>query len=285
MDDGSTDDTPAVMARYGDHVTYHRLAVNGDIADARSTCRLARGELIAFQDDDDLMPPDRIATLHDALCRFPTAVYAVGDMAIIDESGQRTGRRWLPERTDGQTRLITDSYAAVLWPTLPVLPHTTLFRRADGERIGWFDETFRYAAEDKDFFARLAQLGPVVYVPEVVSLVRRGHASLTHNSMRTEYWAMHLYRKHLFELRQAGGANGGLAALGTAAACWAARCGAPESTCETAAELRNLRDPVVRRCARNQVNDSVGVELHGSLDQSSQIFHGGLGWLHRSSSS
>ena len=98
----------------------------------------------------------------------------------------------------------------MLWPTLPVLPHTTLFRRTDGERIGWFDETFRYAAEDKDFFARLAKLGPVVYVPEVVSLVRRGHASLTRNSMRTEYWAMHLYRKHLDELRREGGQTAAL---------------------------------------------------------------------------
>ncbi len=175
--------------------------MNEGIAAARTAaCQLARGEFIAFQDDDDLMPADRITTLHDALRRFPSAIYAVGDMATIDEQGQLTGNRWLPEQPGRKTHLVEDAYAAVLWPTLPVLPHTTLFRHRDGERIGWFDPTFRYAAEDKDFFARLARLGPVAYVPEVVSLVRRGHTSLTRNSMRTEYWAMHLYRKHLQEL-------------------------------------------------------------------------------------
>ena len=99
VDDGSTDDTPAVMASYGDRIIYHRLAENGGIAAARTAaCQRARGELIAFQDDDDIMPAERISALHDALCRFPTAVYAVGDMAIIDDAGSSTGSRWLPER-------------------------------------------------------------------------------------------------------------------------------------------------------------------------------------------
>jgi hypothetical protein len=133
-------------------------------------------------------------------------VFAVGDLAVIDEQGRRTGNRWLPQK-EGQSsdaRLVEDGHSAVLWPTLPVLPHTTLFRRRDGERVGWFDPKFRYAAEDKDFFARLGALGPIAYVPEVVSLVRRGHGSLTTNSLRTEYWAMHLYEKHLGLLADEG---------------------------------------------------------------------------------
>lgn len=207
VDDGSTDDTPAVMERYGDRITYHRLIANQGIAEARATAgRLAHGDLIAYQDDDDLMPADRLTVLTNALQRFPSAVFAVGDLAVIDEQGRRTGSRWLPQK-EGQSsdaRLVEDGHSAVLWPTLPVLPHTTLFRRRDGERVGWFDPTFRYAAEDKDFFARLGALGPIAYVPEVVSLVRRGHASLTANSLRTEYWAMHLYEKHL-ELLAADG--------------------------------------------------------------------------------
>ena len=203
VDDGSTDDTPAVMASYGDRITYHRLSANKGIAEARTVaCRLARGDLIAFQDDDDLMPAERLTVLTRALQRFPSAIYAVGDLAVIDEQGRPTGNRWLPQK-EGQSsdaRLVEDGHSAVLWPTLPVLPHTTLFRRGDGERVGWFDPKFRYAAEDKDFFARLGALGPIAYVPEVVSLVRRGHVSLTANSLRTEYWAMQLYEKHLKQL-------------------------------------------------------------------------------------
>jgi hypothetical protein len=74
-----------------------------------------------------------------------------------------------------------------------------LFRRSDGEAIGWFDGDFRYAGEDKDFFARLALRGPVAYVPRVVSYLRRGsdHESVTSNRLRTAYWSLLLYRKHL----------------------------------------------------------------------------------------
>ncbi len=205
VDDGSSDGTPQVMAEYGHRIRYHRLPMNRGISEARTVaCGLAKGELIAFQDDDDLMPPERLTRLSAALARFPSAVYAVGDLAVVDRDGHPTGHRWLPAPTAGQDtepRLIEDGYSAVLWPTLPVLPHTTLFRRLDGEQVGWFDPLFRYAAEDKDFFARLGEMGPIAYVPEIVSLVRRGHTSLTANSLRTEYWALHLYEKHMRRVR------------------------------------------------------------------------------------
>jgi len=207
VDDGSTDATPDVLAEFADRLKYHRITENRGIAHARNVaCRLARGDLIAFQDDDDLMPSQRIVALTNALRRIPEAVFAVGDMAVIDQHNKLTGGRWLPERRDQPRtpRLIEDAHRAVLWPTLPVAPHTTLFRRSDGECIGWFDAAFSHAAEDKDFFARLARLGPVAYVPEVVSLVRRGHASLTRNSARTEYFALKLYDKHLRELARDG---------------------------------------------------------------------------------
>ncbi len=202
VDDGSRDETPRVVRGYGGGLRYHRLDRNVGIARARSeACRLARGQFIAFQDDDDLMPPDRLQVLWEALAGTPGASFAVGDLELVDEHGRPTGNRWLPTapsaRGNPQPQVVQDGYRAVLWPTLPVVPHTTLFRRADGERIGWFDELFRHAAEDKDFFARLARLGPVVYVPEVVSWVRRGHPSLTRDVSRTERGALELYRKHM----------------------------------------------------------------------------------------
>lgn len=199
LDDGSTDSTPQVLEAYRGRIRFASQA-NAGIAVARSEAvRLADGEFIAFHDDDDPMPADRLVTLHAALRRFPEAVMAVGDWALVDERGNLTGSRWLPESGSAEARLVEDAYRAVLWPTLPVAPHTTLFRKSHGDSIGWFDPQFRYAAEDKDFFARLARLGPVVYVPEVVSYLRRdpAHVSVTGNEMRTAYFSLLLYRKHL----------------------------------------------------------------------------------------
>lgn len=198
MDDGSTDNTRKVVKSYGDKICYYRQENQGVARARMNACRLAKGAFIAFQDDDDLMPDDRIHNLYQAFIRYPSAVLAVGDWVAIDKNGSTTGKRWLPEGTlsEGPPVLIDNGYEAVLWPKIPATPHTTLFRKVDGERIHWFDSRFRYAAEDKDFFARLAKLGPVVYIPKVVSYYRRGHASLTQETIVKETQKILLFEKH-----------------------------------------------------------------------------------------
>ena len=139
VDDGSTDHTREVVTRFGDRIRYQYQSNQG-IAVARTTaCELARGELIAFQDDDDLMPANRLLCLQAALAAYPQCVFAVGDMAYMDSEGKLTGSRWLPRGrlSDGEPLLIREAYEAVIWPTVPATPHTTLFRRERGEEIGF----------------------------------------------------------------------------------------------------------------------------------------------------
>src|SRR3954463_5985134 len=57
VDDGSEDDTAAVVARYGSAVTYRRKA-NGGLSSARNTgARGATGDHIVFLDADNLLDP------------------------------------------------------------------------------------------------------------------------------------------------------------------------------------------------------------------------------------
>lgn len=199
MDDGSTDGTDEFMATYGKGVRYYRQHAQGIAAARTAASRLARGEYIAYQDDDDIMPPDRIVTLLHALQAFPQASFATGDFALIDAQGTLTGHRWMPGPLDLQEPpvLLEDGQNAVLWPRIPAVPHTTLFRRELGERVGWFDLDFKYACSDADFLARLGRLGPVAYVREVVSHYRRGHAALWADNVRTGCSRVQLWEKHL----------------------------------------------------------------------------------------
>ncbi len=189
LDDGSTDNTSDLMKSYGDKIRYFKQKNTGIAITRTNACRLAKGEFIAFQDDDDIMPPDRITILYEALSQYPDAVFAVGDLAVIDTNGKLTGKRFLPESgtESDEPILINNGYEAVLWPKVPASPLTTLFRKADGEKIGWFDIQYKYASEDKDFFARLCRLGSIVYVPKIVSYIRRGHTSLRSNKIVAPY--------------------------------------------------------------------------------------------------
>jgi len=199
VDDGSTDNTQELMAGYGKKIRYHWQDNRGVAVTRTTACRLAKGEFIAFQDDDDLMPPDRIVRLYEALRLHPTAVLALGDWAVIDEDGGLIGQRSRVNiHVDNEEPiLMKDGYKAVLWPEVTPVPHTTLFRKSDGDRIGWFDTRFFHACEDTDFFARCGQLGPIVYVPKVVSFYRREHGSLYSNSALLAYSRLLLFEKHL----------------------------------------------------------------------------------------
>ena len=200
VDDGSTDGTREMIeAEFSNTLTYHWQETSG-IAVARTRAsKLARGEYIAYQDDDDLMPPDRIKHLMRALLDHPQAVLATGDFALIDKDSNLTGDRWMPGPLDevGGARIIENGRRAILWPEVPAVPHTTLFRRALGEQVDWFDAEFKYACSDADFLARLSSLGPIVYLREVVSKYRRGHAAIWQDNVRTCCSRIQLWDKHL----------------------------------------------------------------------------------------
>ncbi len=205
FDDGSEDDTEQLLSSYGDKIQYYRQQNQGIAAARSNACHLAKGEYIAFLDDDDLIPAERINLLMSALKEYPQAVFAVGDLELFDSEDKLKDKHRLSDNPPPPKKSVLFEHGdeAVLWPHVPATPHTTLFRKVDGEKVGWFDLQYRFAAEDKDFFARLGRLGPVVYVPEVVSYYRYGgHSSLTNNNqLRTYSSQLLLFENHLHNVQ------------------------------------------------------------------------------------
>src|SRR5947208_1875820 len=77
VDDGSTDNTPALVEKFRPHVRYLRKANGGQASAFNAGIPEARGETIAFLDGDDWWAKDKLSTVLEAMAKNPE-VGAVG---------------------------------------------------------------------------------------------------------------------------------------------------------------------------------------------------------------
>lgn len=66
VDDGSTDDTPARVAKYGSGIRYFQKPNGGQASALNFGFAEARGEIVALLDADDLFLPGKLAAISDA---------------------------------------------------------------------------------------------------------------------------------------------------------------------------------------------------------------------------
>jgi glycosyltransferase involved in cell wall biosynthesis len=90
IDDGSTDATAEVVGRFAG-VAYVRLDHGGQSRARNRGTQLARGELIAFLDHDDVWLPEKLEHQVAAFRRKPEATMVLCAMEVVDESGHLLG--------------------------------------------------------------------------------------------------------------------------------------------------------------------------------------------------
>ena len=148
VDDGSTDDTPSVAARY-DGVTYLRQR-NGGAPSARNHgFRQSRGEFVVFLDADDRLLPDAVALGIAALRDRPEWAFVTGHVQLIDAAGTSVG-------TPAQDHAAGDQFTALLRSNYIWTPGAVIYRRASLDTSGPFDASAR-ASADYELNLRLAR--------------------------------------------------------------------------------------------------------------------------------
>ena len=153
VDDGSTDDTASVVQVIDDpRLRYiHQPNAGHSVARNRGLAA-ARGELIAFLDDDDRSLPEKLAQQVAFLRGHPTVDVVAGGRLIVDQVGM------LLQRSPSWLRQPDLTLHACLY-ACPLLLCAVLIRREMLQRLpSWFDPTMSFA-EDTDFFIRLLQAG------------------------------------------------------------------------------------------------------------------------------
>jgi O-antigen biosynthesis protein len=151
VDDGSTDATPEVLARYADRVRVVRRE-RGGISAARNTgIDHATADWLLFLDADDLQPPGFVARRLAAARAEPEIDAFYGAWRWTDFAG----RTWRDFETPAT--LDDDPFHAIVAGGSPQIG-TLMVRRAAVERTGGFD-TGLDVQEDWDFWLRLAASG------------------------------------------------------------------------------------------------------------------------------
>jgi glycosyltransferase involved in cell wall biosynthesis len=152
VDDGSSDNTRQVIARYTDLRIHYIYQDNKGLPGARNTgIRNAQGQYIAFLDSDDLFLPNKLSAQAAALDARPALGLVGGGYFEVDRQ-LRVLRELRPWEKQPTLRFADWVMACPFCPSAP------LVRREWLDKAGLFDENMRYI-EDWDLWLRMSHLG------------------------------------------------------------------------------------------------------------------------------
>jgi glycosyltransferase involved in cell wall biosynthesis len=178
VDDGSTDETHAVVGRFSDKKIRFIAGGGEGVSAARNAgARIAAGDWLMFLDADDRLRPNAVRTLLNAAVETPQAVAIYGDYARVDAKGRRIGIRHLFRQRKKPSGQILERIVA---GNFIVNGGVMIVRAAAFATAHGFDETMRYC-EDWLCWCRLATLGEFKFIPDLL-LDYRVHDNSTMNA-------------------------------------------------------------------------------------------------------
>lgn len=198
VDDGSTDGTAEVAAGFGGRIRLVRQANLGPAAARNRGIRLARADVVAFLDADDLFSPDKLSLQLDRLRRNPGVDVVIGQLRhfSVDSEPEWDGLK-PPDPSDDH---------------LFMQFGCSLIRRSVFDTVGLLSESMRFC-EDWDWFmrAREARLGFLVH-RHVVMHKRLHESNLTRQREAGKKFVIEMVRRSLAR-RKAGNAMDSLPPL------------------------------------------------------------------------
>ncbi|NIA31065.1 MAG: glycosyltransferase [Actinobacteria bacterium] len=179
VDDGSDDDTAAVLQKYKDSIRIVCQENKGVSAARNRGIAEAKYEWVAFLDSDDLWQVNKIKRQKEVLHG-----HADSEICYTDEEWRKDGK-WKNQK------LIHQKFSGWIYPQcLPrciISPSSVLLHRSVFKAVGLFDESLP-VCEDYDLWLRVASRFPVLYLPERLIVKRAGSwAQLSQNHSLDRY--------------------------------------------------------------------------------------------------
>lgn len=187
-DDGSTDDIPAVVARYADRLSVTCLSIDNSGGPARPRnlgVAHSKAEWISFLDSDDWWFPDRIAHVRAALNEAVDIVYHRLRKHACDGSADHG--KPLPEMVGHDLNNADPLRTMILHGNPVATSGATVRRTVLVESGGFCDDRTLASVEDFDLWLRLAgSRKRFRYMPDVLGAYCTGGEHISHFSTQYE---------------------------------------------------------------------------------------------------
>ncbi len=168
VDDGSRDETPAVLAGFGETIRVVRLEENrGFAAACNAGAEAASGEFLAFLNNDTEPRPGWLGRLLEYAREHPGAAVVGAKLlyptGVVQHAGIAIGQDGYPHNLYAG---FPAEHPAVDRPRRlqAVTGACQLVRRQTFEQVGGFDQGFRNSMEDVDLCLRIGEIGGEVHL-------------------------------------------------------------------------------------------------------------------------
>ena len=185
IDDGSTDNTANIAKQYPD-IIYHYQENAGPSAARNRGIKLAKGNVIAFLDVDDLWSDDKLAIQLQCLKENPDVEIVQGLIQKVKYLELETGE------------ILSSHYYE---PYQYILLGSSIYRSSIFEKVGLFDESMMYG-EDVDWYIRAWENNIVKKViPETTLFYHLHKGGMTYGKNTRALGLFYIYKKRLERLR------------------------------------------------------------------------------------
>jgi glycosyltransferase involved in cell wall biosynthesis len=181
VDDGSTDRTVEVIERVGDEkIRLVRRHHAGQTAALNVGLSLARGDLVARHDADDISRPQRLARQVEFLAANPSVAIVGSAVVLVTDTGHTLAKYVYPP----DHKSLVQRLNRVVNP----LPHSSImFRRREILALGGYQELYS-KAQDYDLYLRVAEHHQLASIPEALCVLRHSLTSLSFRDGGGEQW-------------------------------------------------------------------------------------------------
>ncbi|HSZ55055.1 MAG TPA: glycosyltransferase [Tepidisphaeraceae bacterium] len=182
VDDGSTDATPRLLAELAERdprLRSIRVPHGGIVEALNAGLYAARGELIARMDSDDISLPNRLQQQIQFLDANPDVVALGTKIILVDPYASPL---WEIEVHSEHARIEEEMLRGNGWA---IFHPTVVIRRNALDKAGVYRPEYQWS-EDLDLFLRLAQVGKLANLPDVLLRYRQHFASVNRTKLELQ---------------------------------------------------------------------------------------------------